>query len=176
MGDIERITLGDYRRLNNIDEVTQRFQPVNPILFNIKHSVIVALRKKQFSGREFEDYNAHLTHFLEACNTINPNGVSESDKRLCLFVYSPNGRAEDWRNALPSGTITTWGDLKKAFPAAFFPTTKYLKNRKQGDFRLPTRRQKKSLRCTGKVEVTTKALSGAQIFRNGNCINFYKWS
>ena len=64
MGDIEHITLGDYGRLKNIDEVTQRFQPVNPYLFDIKHSVIAALRENQFSGREYEDYNAHLTYFV----------------------------------------------------------------------------------------------------------------
>jgi len=38
------------------------------------------LKSNQFSGKESEDCNAHLTHFLDACSTINPIGVSESDK------------------------------------------------------------------------------------------------
>lgn len=85
----------------------------------LNFQLLSLLRKNQFSGREFEHYNANLIYFLEACNTINQNGVSESYKRLCLFVYYPKGRAKDWLNALSSGTIATWDDLKKAFPAAF---------------------------------------------------------
>lgn len=37
MGEPERITLWNYKRLDNIDEVTQGFQPVNPVHFDIKH-------------------------------------------------------------------------------------------------------------------------------------------
>jgi len=64
IGDMECITLGDYGRLNNIDEVAQGFQLVNPLHFDIKYSVLSALRENQFLGREFEDCNAYLTHFL----------------------------------------------------------------------------------------------------------------
>jgi hypothetical protein len=49
-GELERVTLGDYGRHNNIDEVSQGFQPVNLVLFDIKHSVFSALRENQFSG------------------------------------------------------------------------------------------------------------------------------
>lgn len=35
MEDVERITLGDYGRLNNIDDVAQGFQLANPV-FDIK--------------------------------------------------------------------------------------------------------------------------------------------
>jgi len=104
---------------------------VNPVLIDIKNAVLVALRENQFLGKEFEDCNAHLTHFLEACNTINPSGVSESDKRLYLFVYYLSGRANDWFNAFPSGTLTTWDDLKKALLHCFFPTSKCIENRKE---------------------------------------------
>jgi len=72
MGDMERITLGDYMRLDNIDEVFQGVQTVSPVLFDIKHS-----------------------------------GVSESNKRLCLFVYSLSERVKDWLNTLPSDTMAT---------------------------------------------------------------------
>jgi len=36
MGDMEHITLWDYGRLDDIDEVAQRFQPENLVLFDIK--------------------------------------------------------------------------------------------------------------------------------------------
>jgi len=104
---MERITLGDYGRLDNLDEVAQGFQPANPVFFDIKNSVLNTLKVNQFSGKDDEDCNIHLTDFLEACNTINPDEVSESDKRLRLFGYSHKGHAKDWFNALPSGNIAT---------------------------------------------------------------------
>jgi hypothetical protein len=107
------------------------FQPVNHVLFDIKHSVLSALRENQFAGRETEDCNAHLNNFLEACSNINDTRVSESDKRLRLFVYSLSGRAKDWLNALPSGVIATWDDLKKSFLHRFYPTVKYLEKKER---------------------------------------------
>ena len=34
-------------------------------------------------------------------------------------------RVKDWLNALPSGTISTWDELKMIFLSRFFPTMKY---------------------------------------------------
>jgi len=103
MGELSRITLGDYGWLDNLDEVSLAFQPANPVVFGIKNSVMMNLKSNQFSGKETEDCNAHLKHFLDACNTINSAGVSESEKRLRLFGYSLIGRARDWLDVLPSG-------------------------------------------------------------------------
>ena len=64
--------------LDNIDEA-------NPVLFDIKHSVITALRENQFFGRETEDCNAHLTQFLEACNTIR---LKPSHFNLSFLCFS----------------------------------------------------------------------------------------
>jgi len=44
----ECITLGDYGRLETIDKVGYGFKPMNPVLFDIKHSVLVSLRYNQF--------------------------------------------------------------------------------------------------------------------------------
>jgi len=107
MGDHPRITLGDYGRLDNIEEVSLGFQPANPVVFNIKNGFMLYLKSNQFSGKESEDCNTHLTHFLVACNTINPAGVLKYDKRLRLFGCSLTGRANDWLDRLPSGTIKT---------------------------------------------------------------------
>lgn len=38
MGDM--VTLGDYKRLDNIDEIVQGFQLVSLVLFDIKHSIL----------------------------------------------------------------------------------------------------------------------------------------
>lgn len=100
--------------------------PANPVVFDIKTTFLAALRETQFSRKESEYCNAHLTHILEACNIINLAGVSESDKRLLLVVYSPSEWAKDWLNALPSDNIATWGQLKKWFLYWIFPATKDL--------------------------------------------------
>jgi len=126
---MERVTLGDYGILDNLDEVAQGFQPVNPVFFNINNSVPTALKDNQYSSKEDEDCNIHLTDFLEACNTINPEGVLKSDKRLKLFGYSLKGRAKDWLNALPSGSIAIWDQLKRAFRRCFFPISMYMAKR-----------------------------------------------
>jgi len=100
MGEEIRITLGYYGRLDNLDEVSLGFQTANPVVFAIKNSVMMNLKSNQFLGKGMEYCNAHLTHFLDACSTINPVEVSESDKRLRFFSYSLTGRARDWLDAL----------------------------------------------------------------------------
>jgi hypothetical protein len=68
---MQRVTLGDYKRLDNLDEVAQEFQPTNHVFFDIKNSVFTTLKENQYSIKEDEDCNIHLTYFLEACSTIN---------------------------------------------------------------------------------------------------------
>ena len=101
------------------------------MVFDIKNGVMMNLKSNQFSCKETEDCNAHLKHFLDVCNTINPTGVSKSDKRLKLFGYSLTGKARDWLDALPSGSIETWDQLKREFLDRYFPTAKYLARKKE---------------------------------------------
>jgi len=131
MGDKRRITLGDYERLDNLDDVSLGFQPANPTVFDIKNSVMMNLKSNQCSGKEMEDCNAHLKHFTDARSTVNPTGVSESDKRLRLFGYSLTGKVRDWLDALPSGSIETWDQLKREFLDRYFPIAKYLARKKE---------------------------------------------
>ena len=65
MGEEYRITLGDYGRLDNMDEVSLGFQPAKPVVFDIKNSVMIYLKSNPFSGKETDDCNAHLKHFLD---------------------------------------------------------------------------------------------------------------
>jgi len=81
-------TIVDYGRLHNLDKVSLGFQPANPMMFEIKNTVIMNLKTNQFSSKETEDCNAHLTHFMDAYGIINPAGVSESEKQFRLFGYS----------------------------------------------------------------------------------------
>ncbi|MCI30470.1 hypothetical protein A2U01_0051679, partial [Trifolium medium] len=65
-----RRTLGDYGERNNGVIANFGFQPVNPVAFDIKNTVLT-------------------------CDYTDPPGVSESDKRLRLFKHSLTGRAKD---------------------------------------------------------------------------------
>jgi len=88
MGDERDITLWDYGKLDNLDHVSLGFQPSNPVVFNIKNNVMMNLKSNQFSGKEPEDYNTQLTHFMDAYITINPTGgVSIREMNPVVWVF-----------------------------------------------------------------------------------------
>jgi len=49
---IQRITLGDYGRLDNLEEVSLRFQTINRFTFYIKSSILTSLRDISFSRKD----------------------------------------------------------------------------------------------------------------------------
>ncbi|CAJ2646353.1 unnamed protein product [Trifolium pratense] len=134
-----RRTLGDYGRGANGDQDFRGFQPANPVAFDIRSSVIKALKENKFSGADSECPNLHLSNFLDVCDYTDPPGVSECAKRLRLFKFSLTGRARDWLDTLPNGTIKTWNELRVKFSERFFPIYKFLEkkaeitNFEQGD-------------------------------------------
>ncbi|MCI04042.1 hypothetical protein A2U01_0025084, partial [Trifolium medium] len=71
----------------------------------------------------------HLSHFYDACDYTDPPGVSESNKRLRLFKFSLTGRAKDWLDTIPPGTIHTWQELEQKFLDRYFPKHKFLERR-----------------------------------------------
>ncbi|GAU49652.1 hypothetical protein TSUD_245590 [Trifolium subterraneum] len=124
-----RRTLGDYGQAANGQNANLGFQPANPVSFDIKNTVLNALKENQYSGAESECPNIHLAHFYEACGYADPPNISESDKRLRLFKLSLTGRAKDWIDTLPSGTITSWDELELKFRERYFPIHKFLERR-----------------------------------------------
>ncbi|CAJ2638252.1 unnamed protein product [Trifolium pratense] len=124
-----RRTLGDYGRRDNDALANQGFQPANPVSFDIKNTVLSALKENPYSGSEAQCPNLHLSHFYEACDYTDPPGVSESDKRLRLFKHSLTGRAKDWLDTIPAGTIETWRQLERKFLDRYFPIHKFLERR-----------------------------------------------
>ncbi|MCH87593.1 hypothetical protein A2U01_0008466, partial [Trifolium medium] len=124
-----RRTLGDYGRRDDDVLANQGFQPVNPVSFDIKNTVLSALKENPYSGSESQCPNLHLSHFYEACDYTDPPGVSESDKRLRLFKHSLSGRAKDWLDTIPAGTIATWRQLERKFLDRYFPIHKFLERR-----------------------------------------------
>jgi hypothetical protein len=124
-----RRTLGDYGQWNDGQLANLGFQPANPVNFDIKNSVINALKEEQYSGAESQCPNLHLSRFYEACDYTDPPNITESQKRLRLFKFSLTGRAKDWLDTLPSGTINTWQELERKFLERYFPIHKFLERR-----------------------------------------------
>ncbi|KAJ4717074.1 Retrotransposon gag protein [Melia azedarach] len=98
--------------------------------FEIKPAIIQMIQTSdQFNGLAHEDPNAHITNFLEICDTFRHNGVSDDVVKLRLFPFSLRDKAKSWLSSLPPGTITTWDDLAQKFLAKFFPPAKTAKLR-----------------------------------------------
>ena len=66
----------------------------------------------------------YLTNFIEVCDTVKYNGVTEEALRLRLFPLSLGDRAKHWLTSQPSDSITSWNDLVQKFLKKFFPPTK----------------------------------------------------
>ena len=69
------------------------------------------LHNIQFHGLLSENSNAHLTSFIEVCDTVKYNGVTEEALRLHLFPLSLSDQAKHWLTSKPPDSITSWNDL-----------------------------------------------------------------
>ncbi|CAM8886415.1 unnamed protein product [Rhodiola kirilowii] len=56
--------------------------------FELKAPTIQMVQSNQFSGRENEDPNSHITSFLEICDTFKIYGASRDVIHLRLFPFS----------------------------------------------------------------------------------------
>ena len=127
--DAARHSLRDYARpsLDGIGYSIRR-PPVQANNFEIKPAIIqMILNTVQFGGLAHEDPNSHLANFLEICDTIKYNGVSDDAIRLRLFPFSLRDKAKNWLISEPRGSITTWNDMAEKFLAKYFPPAKTAK-------------------------------------------------
>ena len=54
-----------------------RRQTINAINFELEPALINIVRQNQYGGLAYEDPNVHLTIFLEICDTVKMNEVTE---------------------------------------------------------------------------------------------------
>ncbi|CAM8953429.1 unnamed protein product [Rhodiola kirilowii] len=92
--------------------------------FDLKTSTIQMVQSNQFSGRDHDDPNSHLTTFLEVCATFKINGFFEDAKLLRLFPFSLTGRARDWLRSQTPDSFTTWEELAVVFLNKYFTPSK----------------------------------------------------
>ncbi|XP_013628397.1 PREDICTED: uncharacterized protein LOC106334623 [Brassica oleracea var. oleracea] len=63
--------------------------------------------------------------------TFMTNGVSEDAFKLKLFPFSLGDKAYQWEKALPSDSVRTWNECKRAFLEKFFSTSRTAKIRNE---------------------------------------------
>ncbi|KAL0404316.1 UNVERIFIED_CONTAM: Retrovirus-related Pol polyprotein from transposon.6 [Sesamum radiatum] len=97
--------------------------------FELKSSLIHLL--PTFRGLAGEDPHKHLKEFHVVCSGMRPQGITEEQVKLRAFPFSLAEQAKDWLYFLPSGSITTWNDLKKQFLEKYFPASRANKIRKE---------------------------------------------
>ena len=72
---------------------------VRPIV-NDNYALISMVQQAQFSGSPLDDPNIHLAMFLEICDTVKMNGVTEDTIRLRLFPFSLRDKTRGWLQSL----------------------------------------------------------------------------
>ena len=105
-------------------QTTIRRPPIQANNFELKSVTLQMLQNILFHGLPNENPNMHLTNFLEVCDTIKYNGVTEEALRLRLFPLSQGDRAKHWLTSQPPDSITSWNDLVHKFLTKFFPPSK----------------------------------------------------
>lgn len=104
--------------------------PIQANNFEIEPTITTMIQISiQFWGFPNDDPNAHISKFLEICDTFKYNGVIDDEIYLRPFLFSLKIKAKVWLNSLPTSSITTWDDLSQKFLAKFFPSIKTTKMR-----------------------------------------------
>ncbi|WZZ72277.1 hypothetical protein YC2023_083647 [Brassica napus] len=99
--------------------------------FEIKSGLLNTIENKKYHGLAAEDPFDHLYKFDKYCGLSKTNGVSEDAFKLKLFPFSLGDKAHQWEKALPSDSITTWNECKRAFLEKFFSTSRTVKIRNE---------------------------------------------
>ena len=79
--------------------------------FKLKTITLQMLQNIQFHGLPSENPNTHLTNFIEVCDMIKYNRITEEALRLRLFPLSLSDKAKHWLTSQPLNSITSWNDL-----------------------------------------------------------------
>ena len=97
--------------------------------FKLKFITLHPLQGVQYIGLPYEDPNAHILNFLEVCDIVKYNGVSDDAIHLLLYPFSLKDKAKHWLTIEPPDSITSWDELVNKFLTWFFLPAKATKLR-----------------------------------------------
>ena len=116
--------LEDFALPPTVVQFAIRRPPIQVNNFELKVVTLQMLQNILFHGLPSENLNMHLTNFIEVCDMIKYNGVTEEALRLRLVPLSLGDRAKHWLKSQPLNSITSWNDLVQKFLTKFFPPGK----------------------------------------------------
>ena len=88
--------------------------------FEIKPALIGLVQRKVFSGLSTEIPMEHIESFEKVCSFTRVNGVPPDYITCMLFPFSLDGKAARWLNSLPTGSLTSWEQVRSAFLSYFY--------------------------------------------------------
>ena len=94
MPDDSFMLLEEFTLPPTVVQSTIRRPPIQTNNFELKAVTLKILQNILFHGLPTENFNMHLTNFIEVCDTIKYNGVTEEELRLRLFPLSLGDRAK----------------------------------------------------------------------------------
>ncbi|GKF06782.1 hypothetical protein Tco_0037450 [Tanacetum coccineum] len=89
--------------------------------FELKGQFLKELRENTFSRSDNEDANEHIEKVLEIVDLIHIPNITKNQIMLRVFLISLTGAASRWLKNEPTGSITTWEDLKTKFLNKYCP-------------------------------------------------------
>ncbi|GJX70129.1 hypothetical protein Tco_0307300 [Tanacetum coccineum] len=95
--------------------------------FELKGQFLKELRTITFSGSDHEDANEYIEKVLEIVDLFHIPNISIDQAMLRAFPMSLPGAAIHWLRNKPSGSITTWEDLKAKFLNKYCPPARTAK-------------------------------------------------
>ncbi|GJY02309.1 hypothetical protein Tco_0360461 [Tanacetum coccineum] len=95
--------------------------------FELKGQFLKELRTNTFSGSDHEDENEHIEKVLEIVDLFHIPNITIDQVMLRAFPMSLTGAASRWLRNKPTGSITTWEDLKTKFLSKYCPPARTAK-------------------------------------------------
>ncbi|GKE72489.1 hypothetical protein Tco_1534530 [Tanacetum coccineum] len=99
--------------------------------FELKGQFLKELRTNTFSGSDHEYANEHIEKVLEIMDLFHIPNITIDQVMLRAFPMSLTGAASRWLRNKPSGSITTWEDLKTKFLSKYCPPARTAKKIKE---------------------------------------------
>ncbi|GKC51970.1 hypothetical protein Tco_1074715 [Tanacetum coccineum] len=95
--------------------------------FELKGQFLKELRDNTFSGSDHEDANEHIEKVLEIVDLFYIPNITIDQVMLRAFPMSLTRAVSHWLRNKPSGSITTWEDLKIKFLSKYCPPARTAK-------------------------------------------------